>query len=54
METDQFVFLLILTDGDLSDIKRDERALNALSGYKVAVGAIAIGDGPFTDLDKLN
>ena len=48
------MFLLILTDGDLSDIKREERALNVLSGHKVAVGAIAIGDGPFSDLDRLN
>ena len=48
------MFLLILTDGDLSDIKREERALDVLSNHKVAVGAIAIGDGPFNDLEKLN
>ena len=48
------MFLLILTDGDLSNEQRDLRALIECSRYPVSISAIGIGNGPFETMDTLD
>ncbi|TNJ26215.1 Copine I [Giardia muris] len=43
----QFFLLLLLTDGDVSDMEQDCKAIVDASHYPLAISAIGIGDGPF-------
>ena len=52
--TFDFVFLLILTDGDLSSEQKDLRALIECSRHPVSISAIGIGNGPFDIMDNLD
>jgi len=50
----EYTFLLILTDGDLSDVQRDRDALVNASNFPVSVSAIGFGDGPFNELEDFD
>ena len=43
----QFHLLVILTDGDVSDMEQDCKAIVDASNYPLAISAIGLGDGPF-------
>lgn len=43
----QFYILVILTDGDVSDVELDMKALIKASNYPLEIIAIGFGDGPF-------
>lgn len=46
-DPNQFYILVILTDGDVSDIELDKKALIEASNYPLEIIAIGFGDGPF-------
>lgn len=43
----QYIILLLLTDGDVSDMDADMKALQEASNYPLSVVAVGLGDGPF-------
>lgn len=43
----ELIILFVLTDGDMSDPKRDEQAIIEASNYPIAITVLGIGDGPF-------
>ncbi|ESU40773.1 Phospholipid-binding Copine Family Protein [Giardia duodenalis] len=43
----QYIILLLLTDGDVSDMDADMKALQEASNNPVSVVAVGLGDGPF-------
>lgn len=47
----QYIILLILTDGDVSDMAEDMKALREASNYPLSIVAVGLGDGPF---DKMH
>lgn len=50
----QYVLLLILTDGDVSDIKRDTQAIVDASQYPISISAVGLGDGPFKTMEHFD
>jgi len=50
----QFVILLVLTDGDMSDPKEDIEAIIEASNYPIAISVVGIGDGPFDTMEKFD
>ena len=43
----QYMILVLLTDGDVTDMDADMKALQETSNYPVSVVAVGLGDGPF-------
>ena len=43
----QYMILVLLTDGDVSDMDADMKALQEASNYPLSVVAVGLGDGPF-------
>ena len=43
----QYMILILLTDGDVSDMDADMKALQETSNYPLSVVAVGLGDGPF-------
>ncbi len=43
----QYMILVLLTDGDVSDMDADVKALQEASNYPLSVVAVGLGDGPF-------
>ena len=43
----QYMILVLLTDGDVTDMDADMKALQEASNYPLSVVAIGLGDGPF-------
>lgn len=52
--TKQYHILLILTDGDVTNPKKDEDAIVEASNYPLSIVAIGIGDGPFDTLEHFD
>lgn len=49
-----YQILLILTDGDLTDIGRDAQAIIDASNFPISIIAIGIGVGPFTSYTEFD
>ncbi|ESU34828.1 Phospholipid-binding Copine Family Protein [Giardia duodenalis] len=47
----QYMILVLLTDGDVSDMVEDMKALQEASNYPLSIVAVGLGDGPF---DKMH
>ena len=45
---------LVITDGDISDEKKDTEAICMASNYPISICAIGLGDGPFDKLERLD
>ncbi|KAH0573291.1 Copine I [Spironucleus salmonicida] len=43
----QHLFIIIMTDGDVSDMQRDKIAIIEASNYPISFCALGFGDGPF-------
>ena len=43
--------LVILTDGNVSDIELDKRAIEECSNYPISIIAVGLGDGPFDTME---
>ena len=43
----QYMILILLTDGDVTDMDADMKALQEVSNYPLSVVAVGLGDGPF-------
>ena len=43
----QYMILVLLTDGDVTDMDADMKALQETSNYPLSVVAVGLGDGPF-------
>jgi len=43
----QLLFLLIITDGDVSDIDFDKKIVCEASNYPISICVVGVGDGPF-------
>ena len=43
----QYMILILLTDGDVTDMDADMKALQEASNYPVSIVAVGLGDGPF-------
>jgi len=41
------IFLLLLTDGDVSNIRLDKEVICEASKYPISICAVGLGDGPF-------
>ena len=41
------LFLILMTDGDVSNFEADRRAIIRASGYPISICALGFGDGPF-------
>ena len=50
----QFVILLVLTDGDMSDAERDAQAIIEASEYPIAISVVGLGDGPFDTMERFD
>ena len=49
-----FVFVLILTDGDISNEQRDSKALLDCSKCPISISTIGFGNGPFESMFRLD
>ena len=47
----QLIFLLLLTDGDVTNMQLDMQCLVEASNYPISICALGLDDGPF---DKMN
>jgi E3 ubiquitin-protein ligase RGLG len=52
--TKKFHLLLIITDGDVSDIAIDSSYLDKASNYPMAISCIGVGDGPFKKMEDFD
>ncbi|CAL6093283.1 Copine_I [Hexamita inflata] len=43
----QLIILIIMTDGDVSNMQLDKQAIGEASKYPIAISCIGLGDGPF-------
>ena len=43
----QLLFLILMTDGDVSNFEADRRAIIKASSYPISICALGFGDGPF-------
>lgn len=46
----QLLILIIITDGDVSNVELDRKAIIEASKYPISICAIGLGDGPFTKM----
>ncbi|KAH0573318.1 Copine I [Spironucleus salmonicida] len=46
----QQLFVILITDGDVSDLERDKQAFIQASNYPISFCALGFGDGPFTKM----
>ena len=47
------MILILLTDGDVTDMDADMKALQEASNYPVSIVAVGLGDGPFKRMSIL-
>lgn len=49
-----YQILIVLTDGDLTDIGRDAQAIIDASNFSISIIALGIGIGPFTSYSEFD
>jgi len=49
-----FHLLIIITDGDISDVEQTRAAVTLASNEDLAIVIVGVGDGPFTTLEMLD
>lgn len=54
LRKEEYIFLLILTDGDVSSLSKDQDFLIKLSEHNVLVSCVGFGDGPFDSMESMD
>lgn len=50
----QHLVLVIVTDGDVSDVERDKQAVIEAANYPISICVIGVGDGPFRTMEQFD
>jgi E3 ubiquitin-protein ligase RGLG len=53
-ETRKYHILLVVTDGEVSDPKKDAEAIIYASGFPLSIVVIGVGDGPWENMERFD